>query len=235
TNDPPIYTGLLLALGQPVDRPISAWQEMFLPLAMREWIRTIQVTGADGRQHPLVKSERTLFGSTAPAPPGRPPSWLLMYLIGGLVIGGSTVALSSAVGQNRVARWVFLLVVWIWSLVSGIAGVILAGLWGLTDHAAAYHNENVLQADLLSLLLIWWLTRLVLGAPTRARAAMMVAAVIAALSLLGLLLKLLPQFYQVNGQVIALALPAHAGVALAVYRLGSQELRTRASSSWASG
>jgi hypothetical protein len=235
TNDPPIYTGLMLALGQPVDRPISAWQEMFLPLAMREWIRTIKVTGADGRQHPLVKSERTLFDSTEPAPPARPPSWLLMYLIGGMVIGGSTLALSSAVGQNRAARWGFLLVVWIWSLASGIAGVILAGLWGLTDHAAAYHNENLLQADVLSLLLIWWLTRLVLGTPTRARGAMVVAAMIAAVSVLGLLLKLLPQFYQVNSQMIALALPAHAGVAAAVYRLGSQELRPRVSSSRASG
>jgi hypothetical protein len=36
---------------------------------------------------------------------------------------------------------------------------------------------------------------------------------------MGLVLKLLPQFYQLNGQVIALALPAHAGVAVAVWRL----------------
>jgi hypothetical protein len=208
---------------------------MFLPLAMREWVRTIQVTEADGRQHPLVKSERTLFESTEPEPPVRPPSWLLMYLIGGMVIGGSTLALSGAVGQSRAARWGFLLVVWVWSLASGVAGVILAGLWGLTDHAAAYHNENLLQADVLSLLLIWWLTRHVLGTPTRARGAMVVAAVIATVSVLGLLLKLFPQFYQVNGQLIALALPAHAGIAAAVYRLGSQELPTRVSSSRASG
>jgi hypothetical protein len=231
TNDPPIYTGLLLALGQPVDRPISAWQEMFLPLAMKEWVRTIHVTGADGRQHPLVKSERTLFDSTEPVPPARPPSWLLMYLIGGVAIGGSTLALSSAVGRNRAARWGFLLIVWIWSLASGMAGLILVGLWGFTDHTAAYHNENVLQADLLSLLLIWWVTRALLGGRAWGRAAVVLAAVIAAVSLLGLLLKLLPQFSQVNAQVIALALPAHAGIAAAVYRLGSQELRTRVSSS----
>src|SRR4029453_11507821 len=34
-NDPLVYTGLLIGLGQPVDRPISAWEEMFLPLALR--------------------------------------------------------------------------------------------------------------------------------------------------------------------------------------------------------
>jgi hypothetical protein len=32
-------------------------------------------------------------------------------------------------------------------------------------------------------------------------------------------LKLLPVFYQVNGQVIALALPAHAGVAAGIGKL----------------
>ena len=35
-NDPLVFTGLLLALGQGVDRPISAWEEMFLPMALRE-------------------------------------------------------------------------------------------------------------------------------------------------------------------------------------------------------
>ena len=44
-NDPPIFTGLLLALGQGVDRPISAWEEMFLPLKMREHVRA-----RDGRR-----------------------------------------------------------------------------------------------------------------------------------------------------------------------------------------
>ena len=35
-NDPLVFTGLLLALGQGVDRPISAWEEMFLPMALRD-------------------------------------------------------------------------------------------------------------------------------------------------------------------------------------------------------
>jgi uncharacterized membrane protein len=110
------------------------------------------------------------------------------------------------------------------------------GLWALTDHAAAYNNENVLQADLLSLFLIWFVTGLTFGRRTYARPALILAAVVAAISLVGLVLKLLPQFYQINGEVIALALPAHLGVLGGLYRLGAtQDAFSRASASLASG
>ena len=47
-NDPPIFTGLLLALGERVDLPISAWDEMFLPLKLREHVRLVTVPGPNG-------------------------------------------------------------------------------------------------------------------------------------------------------------------------------------------
>ena len=49
---------------------------------------------------PLVKSERTLFVSTAPSPPDAPPSWLHWYLGIGLVVGG----LAAAAGGGAAAR-----------------------------------------------------------------------------------------------------------------------------------
>jgi hypothetical protein len=104
-------------------------------------------------------------------------------------------------------------------LLTGVAGVVLAGLWGLTDHAAAYHNENVLQANLLALPLLWLIPKSLRAGSSHRRAALILATLVAAISLGGLILKLLPQFYQVNGDVIALALPAHLGVAAALWRL----------------
>jgi peptidoglycan/LPS O-acetylase OafA/YrhL len=100
----------------------------------------------------------------------------------------------------------------------GSAGVVLAGLWGLTDHTAAYYNENLLQANLLALPLLWLIPRSVLGSRP-VRPALVLAVVVAALSFVGLVLKLFPQFYQVNGSVIALALPTHAGIAAGLWRL----------------
>jgi hypothetical protein len=55
-----------------------------------------------------------------------------------------------------------------------------------------------------------------------------VAGFLAALSLTGLLLKLVPGFYQVNGEIIGLALPIHLGVAAGCYYL-SRCIPSRAS------
>jgi hypothetical protein len=234
-NDPPIYTGLLLALGHPVDRPITQWEEMFLPLALREHLRKITVVRPDGSDAPLVRSERTLFQSTEPDPPSTPPFWVPAYLLLGLAIGGSIFGLSILAPGSTWARTGFLVLSWGWTLLAGIGGIVVAGLWAVTDHAAAYNNENVLQIDLLTLPLLWLLPRVTFGSERAARRARMVAGVVAGLSLAGLLLKVLPQFYQVNGAAIALALPAHAGVAAAVWRLSrAQEMRVRRSPSLAS-
>jgi hypothetical protein len=46
-----------------------------------------------------------------------------------------------------------------------------------------------------------------------------VAKVVVGLSLAGLVLKLLPAFYQVNGEIIALTLPVHLGVAAGSRRM----------------
>jgi hypothetical protein len=234
-NDPPVYTGLLLALAQPVDRPISQWEEMFLPLALREHVRNIRVTGSDGRQVPLVKSERTLFHSTDPQPPTVPPSWLVWYLLAGLGVGATAFGLGATAPANRKSRIGFLAITWIWFIVTGVAGLVLVGLWAFTDHAATYRNENVLQMDLLVLPLLWLVTRTVLGSGRGSRGALLLAGTVAALSLLGLLLKPFHPFYQVNGSIIALALPAHLGIAGGLWRVGLQDPRTRRSPSRASG
>jgi uncharacterized membrane protein len=76
----------------------------------------------------------------------------------------------------------------------------------------AYRNENLFQINPLALVLA-----LVLPFAIRSsrvgRVAEALALVVAGLSILGLVLKVLPGFDQANVQVIALALPAHVGVA----------------------
>jgi len=220
-NDPLVYTGLLLGLGQPVDREISAWDEMFLPLALRDHIRKVTTGAAGTPEVPVVRSERTLFESTGTPPPDHPPFWLLVYLGFGLTIGIGTVLLGRAARSSSRARTGFLATGITWSLVVGVFGLVLAGLWGLTDHTAAYYNENLLQANPLALVLVWLLPR---SKRRGLRLAWMVMAMIAGLSLLGFLLKVFPTFYQVNGEIIALALPIHFGLAAAMWQLNRQRL-----------
>ena len=235
SNDPATYTGLELGLGQPVDQPISMWEEMFLPLALRVHLRKIRVAGPDGRSVPLVKSERTLFESSEPAPPPSPPSWTLGYLVGGVLIGGLALGFGARAATSGLARAGFLAATWSWWLLSGLAGLVVAGLWCCTDHSAAYHNANVLQTNLLALPLLWYGTRLAFGSPRAATPAVVLSEALVALSLLGLLLKAFPALHQVNGDIIALSLPAHAGIAAAVWRLARrQPQRTRLAPSRAS-
>lgn len=216
-NDPFIFTGLLLALGERVDRPITAWEEMFLPVAMRTQLRKVRVSGPGATSVPLVKSERTIFQSTAPSPPDAPPDWIMAYLAIGMAIGLAALGLGSASRARASGRGGLVVLAACWSLLAGVAGVILAGLWGLTDHAMAAANENLLQMNPLSLALL----PLLPGVLRRRRGAALaakVASVIAVVSLAGLGLQLLPWFQQVNGPVIALAVPAHLGLALGLRR-----------------
>jgi hypothetical protein len=220
-NDPPIFTGLLLALGEKVDRPILAWDEMFLPLKLREHVRLVTVPGPNGGRLPLVRSERTIFESTAAPPPDTPPNWLRWYLLAGAAIGAGAWVLGRKARESLAARLGFVVLAGGWTLVAGLVGVVMAGLWGLTDHVMAGCNENLLQMNPLALLVlpgvVGWGRR-----GRRVRLAAGAAAAVAGLSLLGLGLKVLPMMDQVNGPIIALALPAQIGIAVALRRLAGR-------------
>jgi hypothetical protein len=84
----------------------------------------------------------------------------------------------------------------------------------------AYRNQNLLQLDPLALALVPAAFSAVRsGTPAWG---VRLARLVVALSLAGLALKLLPAWTQVNGPIIALALPAHLGVAAALTRLASR-------------
>jgi hypothetical protein len=138
-------------------------------------------------------------------------SW---YLLLGLTIGGGMLLLARRARAAAAARLGFLVVTASWLVLTGLAGLILAGLWGVTDHVMAYRNENLLQLDPLALALLPAAFAAVRGAGAPPWSVKLAQA-IALLSLLGLAFKLLPGFDQVNGPIIALALPAQLGVASA--------------------
>jgi hypothetical protein len=219
-EDRPIYTGLMLAMGQPIDRPISAWEEMFLPMRLRDRIREVAVVGPDGERRPLVRSELTLFEADRAAVPDEPPNLLAWYLVAGLLIGALLLATGLAGRQRRGGRIAFTLLATLWAVAVGVFGAVIAMLWLFTDHYVTYANENVLQVNPLPLLLAALLLPALLGNGRALRLAQGVAAAGAALAVLGLLLQALPWFDQRNGEIIALVLPAHLAVAAVLWALG---------------
>jgi hypothetical protein len=224
TNAPITYTGLMIGLGQGVDHPITVWEEMFLPLSMRESVRHLTVTGPDGTNVPLVLSEQALFLADRPPLRQAPPRWWPGYLLLGLVLAGLLLGLGHVAARSRAARAALAAVGGGWTLITGLLGLVLTFLWGFTDHAAAYHNENLFHFNLLALPLAALFPALVHGParPALNRATVALAGAVAALSGLGLLLKPLPAMFQVNGELIALVLPVHAALAIVAFLLTRQ-------------
>ena len=238
TQDAPwVYLGTLLGLGHPVDRPISRWEEMFLPVRLHDAIRVVRVADASGASVPLVKNEAQLFVSSREPEPLRPSNHLWIYLIAGTAIGVAVLWLRHVADDGkRAARIALLLTSGVFELAVGFGGVALTALWTLTNHVYSYYNENLLQANDLSLILaaliivsVWRRTTArAMASDSDAQVADHVGIVgtltsrlawlVAGLSILGLLMKVLPAFDQVNGEIIALLLPAHLGIALALAR-----------------
>ena len=215
-SDLPLYTGLLLALGQPADHRLTAWEEMFLPLELRQWVRHVTVVDDSGRVVPLVKDERTLFASTMPAPPAAPPARVPGYLAAGVALGSGLWWVGRRAPGSPRARRGFAWLAGGWGLVVGFAGALLGGLWAFTDHTVAYRNENLFQANLLLLPLAVVAPAAARGAEWARRPAVALAALMAAGSVAGLALKVLPAFCQHNAEILALAVPANFGLALGV-------------------
>jgi hypothetical protein len=95
---------------------------------------------------------------------------------------------------------------------AGAAGVAAVGGWALTGHWYVHMNENVLQLHPVSLALAAALP--LAGRPGRARRwARGLARFTAAVALAGVALQAFPGVDQVNGEVLALAVPLHVGTA----------------------
>jgi hypothetical protein len=205
-----LYTGLLVVLGQPVDREMSRWEQMFLPMRLRETMNFVRIPGPDGVLRPVVRSERLVSpGGQWPAP-DRPSNWLPYYVVAGLVLG----ALMYLVGQTRA----FLPVATLWMLLVGLLGAFMLVEWVTSYHQVAYSNENLLQFNLAALALAIVLPAGLRGRAWARRPARFLGGAVAGLSLLGLILKPVPWFFQHNLEVIAMILPVHLAVWLGVRR-----------------
>ena len=142
-----LYLGLELGLGSPVDRPISRWDEFFIPSELADGLAQMQAPNANGDAGPLVREDVILHASSLEKPPSRPAQWWPRYL------ALAAAALVAAAAISRLLGWLRpLLLARLWLLVSGIGGIIIVYLWFFTDHAAARYNLNLALLNPLWLL-----------------------------------------------------------------------------------
>ena len=217
--DRAVAMGTNIGLGQVADRPISQWEEAFLPGRLQAHVRGVQIRRPDGSTGPLVKNEQVLFTANRAPEPIAPPNVLFRNLVIGLAIAAMLGLLARAARTGkRAGRIGFLTAGTTWAVLNGILGVIFIVGWTATRHTFMARNENLLQFDPLSLVLAVLLP-LALSRGRAAGSVRTLSTVVAVIAVLGLALKLLPWFNQVNLAVIALTLPAHLTLAWAVRAL----------------
>ena len=190
------YLGLELGLGYPVDREISRWDEMFIPMVVADELADMSLEGGDT----LITVDTMLFTSSATEPALNPDSIWYRYLLLGLLVTG----LAWLSGKFMPAVWLQGLCS-AWVLVSSSIGMVLAALWVFTDHEAAGNNANLLLFNpVLILALIPALKRV---------GAMMLAGGV----MLGFLLLLMPK-HQYNLDVLFLLAPINLSVAVFLFQ-----------------
>ena len=228
SDDIPLYVALQAVLGHPVDEPISQWQEMFLPEKLRERLREITVVLPDGSRAPLLESESVLGKGDKPPEASAPPHSIPPSLLAGVLLGGAFVGSTLQIVRRRLwARVAFVVLGMAWLLLIGIGGAVSTWGWVATDHFVSKYNENLLHVTPLGLVLLVLLPAASGGGR---RMAFVVSAIIAGLSLLGLVLKVTPFFFQVNGDMIALCLPVHLALCWSLWRLWTLPPRVKAES-----
>lgn len=190
--------GFHVGLSDYADRPLSRWEESFIPMRLRDALREVKL--ADGR--PLVLADEPLLPHRIGQPPAEAPRLRGAAFIGGLVLAG--LALWSGRRTPRLLAG-FALAFW---TVAGLAGALMLFIWFGSAHVAGYGNENLLLLSPLCLFLLpgGW-AKLRGREPSPRFRALLVA--VAACAVLAGFLKFLPFRPQQNVEWVLLLLPLH--------------------------
>ena len=138
-GDLPLYIGLQLLLGSPTDRPITAWEEAFLPMALMTHLDRATRRAPDGTAMPLLAVPREALVTGIYATEIAPARSALLPL--GLF--GLLLAAAVAAGAHAASGW-RLAPARSFAAITGVAGLLLWAAWLLTEHAVARSNPSVL-------------------------------------------------------------------------------------------
>lgn len=190
--------GFDLGLGPQADKPLSRWQDAFIPMNLADSLRTIRLDSA----RPLVSSEEVLLPSRISPPPRELPQWQLPAI--GM---GAGLALLFWLLQRYRANAANGLMLLFWSL-AGTLGSVMLLLWLFTAHRFAFANENLLLLSPLAWLpVVFYFRR---HAPRGRKAYALAVKAVALMAVLAAMIKLLGFSTQNNMNWLLLLLPLHA-------------------------
>jgi hypothetical protein len=217
--NPPMSLVLDYLQNDELDGPITQQQEAFLPDELERQVQALVVTRPDGTKVPLVKRQWNWFtASGRTPPPDTPPNWIPWLLLIGLGVAGVGHGLGRAARNGRALPRVLLgLVHVVLGLGLGAFGIFLFLVGLFTNHTVAQRNENLFLVNPITFALLPLGVMLVFNSKRARKGLFWTWAVLAGLSLLGVVAKVLPMFDQQNWNLIALFLPVNVGFATAFW------------------
>ncbi len=209
------YLMLDTALGPATDRPISKWEESFLPVKFSGYLDHLTIKDSTGQSIPLVKSTQQVYQSKRPPEPTEPPTWWPWMLLIGAIAAGGLIGLERFATRNRAGRFIFGAAATLYTLALGLCGLIGLGFWLFTNHWATWRNENLFEYSPLALPLACLIPFLFKNRPRIRKIALRLAIAIAVSTLIGLLLS--PMLPQSIADPMALVLPINLALAWTVW------------------
>ena len=223
-SDPLVYPGIQVALGRHADHILTKWEESFMPELLANHLAALTVSDASGAPVKLIASDSVLFTADRPAMPDQAPSRVPMALVLGFVLAALVVLLAGV--RAGVARLVLGAFSALWFGLGGLLGTALLMAGTVTKHLPYMGaNHTMLQLHPLMLVAAVVVT-MALWRGTRRQSAVGVSALVALLSVVGLVLQLMPSLYQQNGVVLAVVVPVHLAFTIALLRLPPRSVRT---------
>lgn len=204
TGLPVMRNIILFIMGRDIDRPVTRWDEQFLPEVFGEDLDRITV-GEDNR--PLVSTRHILFDPPGPKAGERTAPWEVVTSVFLLMLLFLGLGLPLFFRGRGWAKHILGAGLAVWGLTAGLGGLLVILLWTATRHYDCHNNENVLVFPLLHLWLVGpGLKLLFKGRLANSTHRYLQTYLTASLVLLGfsLLLKLGP-FFQQNYQFILFA------------------------------
>lgn len=187
-----------------IDRPITRWDEMFLPAELERAVEAASLVMPDGRPTPLVAERLVLHRSRREPVPTGPNQARYLYAVAGFLAAGLFVA---AAGRSddpgrrhrRIALGLLHAVV---GAAFGPPGLVLVLAW-FTDHTIAHWNQNVCYANPVTFAMLPLGLAMCAGSERARTWSERGWLLLGATTAVGLLLKVVPGLEQANGEVLA--------------------------------
>ncbi len=212
------YLGLQLLVGPRGDEATSPWEEMWVPMKLRDALAETTIVRPDGTRTPLVRSQELWVESDREPELDAPPPFNVLFPMFGIVVAiVLTMAGYWAGSGSRTGRIALGVACTVWCGVCSLVSALLLYMhW--TDHDFLYWNRNILVFSPVALVLVFLLPRASWRWETGSRTRGLALATLT-LALAALLLSFVPGVSQDTREWASFALPMHFAVYWVVARI----------------